>query len=190
MAVSAPTLTNTAGQPTKTGWHLVTFLNGDYGAAQWNGSKWNWGSLTPPNSPITGFTWIGNTIQDVNSRTTSSGTSLFAHALAGLYNNGFTTAVRNLTAALDHGNFGLQGQPVLWNKGGQAVGNTNISGSEATPTNIIPSPIPATAGNSSLTGLLSAFGVFTTLGFWKGIGLVLAGAAILVFAALEFRKIT
>lgn len=60
-------------------------------------------------------------------------------------------------------------------------------GSEAVPTNVLPSPIPPDVGNSHLGGLGSIFGFLGSLQFWKGIGLVLGGVLILIFAALELR---
>lgn len=45
----------------------------------------------------------------------------------------------------------------------------------------------AAAGVAAVTAA-DKFAVFTSLTFWKGLGLILAGAAVLVFAALEFRR--
>lgn len=67
------------------------------------------------------------------------------------------------------------------------------SSSSAVPTNILPSPIPPSVGNQgggvlgSLGSIFSGLAVFGDLGFWKGIGLVLAGAGLLIFAALEIK---
>lgn len=181
MAASTLTMVDPAlePRPTKTGWHVLTFANGSYGVVRWTGRAWDWGSLSQPNSNITSIAWVGNSVQGLNS-----GPQL-SSVLTKLYNSGFAGALRNIIASLDHGSLG-QGQPVLWTRGGNPVGSTSIAGNEADPTNIIPSPIPPQTGNSSLTGFLS---MLTSLSFWKGIGLVLAGAGIVIFAALEFRKI-
>ncbi len=61
-------------------------------------------------------------------------------------------------------------------------------GSEAVGTSVI----PGTTGIVNALSNISAgsfLGVLANLGFWKGIGLVLAGVLILVFAALELRKL-
>jgi hypothetical protein len=49
----------------------------------------------------------------------------------------------------------------------------------------------AAAGAATVAGgiLSGTFGFLATLGFWKGIGLVLAGVLIIVFGALELRKL-
>jgi hypothetical protein len=67
-------------------------------------------------------------------------------------------------------------------------GDPAHTGSEAVGTSLV----PGTSGIvNSLSGLSipSPFAVFGNMSFWKGIGLVLAGALILVFAALELRKL-
>lgn len=65
-----------------------------------------------------------------------------------------------------------QGQPSPHANTGTTIGSEAVDAGINVPTPKLP----------------NIFGVFATLGFWKGIGLVLAGAAIIVFAALEFRK--
>lgn len=170
-------VSNYVSRPSLTGWHLLTFQNGDTAVARWNGSNFVWGSLTAPASPITGITYLGKTISDV-----TSGNSIgLGAALAGLPSQ-LSTAI---TTAFDAGNLGTKGQPALWNSAGQPLGNTSVINSEAVPVNVIPSPIPPTAGNSNL-GVSNPFALFTSSSFWKGIGLVLAGAVILIFAAIEF----
>lgn len=65
-------------------------------------------------------------------------------------------------------------------------GNPTAS-SGTTPVSTTPSGDVQSAGASiTAPSLLSLFG---NLSLWKGVGLVLAGAAILVFAALELRKL-
>lgn len=164
--------------PTKTGWHLVGFQNGDTAIVRWNGHNWVWGSLTAPDSPVSGFTYLGSTVEDVLS------SGRFSQALDGLP----TKISTELISAADHGLFGLKGQPVLFDSNANPVGNSGTTGSEANPVNVIPSPIDPNVGNSNLS-LGSIFGFLGSVQFWKGIGLVLAGAGVLIFAALEFRKL-
>lgn len=64
---------------------------------------------------------------------------------------------------------------------------TPTASSGKTPVSTTPSGDVQSAGpNITAPSLLSLFG---NLSLWKGVGLVLAGAAILVFAALELRKL-
>ena len=165
--------------PTKPGWHLVSFRNGDYAVVRWDQGRWSWGGLKPPSSPITGITWLGSTVQGI--------LDLFPHLSAG-----FPGIVDNtIAASLDHGNL-MRGQPLLIF--GKLPGSKQQpgQGSEAVPVNVIPSPIDPSAGTGghiSVPSLSSIFGFLGQLSFWKGIGLVIAGGGILVFAALELRKI-
>lgn len=159
------------------GWHLVTFANGAIAALRWNSAtnEWVWGSQTAPDSDITGVYWLGATIDAIGSDTATLWQAL---------NHVSPAAALAVVASLDNGTLSL-GQPVLWqtDKTGAVTGTSNVPGNEANPTNIVPSPTISTPS------IFSSLAVFGTLAFWKGIGLVLAGVLVLVFAGLELRRL-
>lgn len=168
------------------GVYLVVFADGTVGVVRWNGGPdgtgWEWGSLHPPGDVQAAF-WLGPTFQDLSNLSGAFIKSLEnkANLTIGQY--------RTLVHFFDSSQNTQQGtpnygHPILIPSGikpGQNAPGFKKSG-DATPTNIVP--------NLSLPSLPNIFGVFATLDFWKGLGLVLAGAAIIVFAALEFKKMT
>jgi hypothetical protein len=169
--------TNSFIADAKAGWHLLTFENGDVAVARFDpqSGEFVWGGLTAPGSPIVSVSWLGSTVTDIASHISTWWDSAIANVPGGA---GSQTAIA-LVSSLDNGTLS-QGQPVIYNTSGTTVtGTTNQAGSEATATTIIPSP------SISTPGILTALG---SLSFWKGIGLVLAGVLILVFAGLELRS--
>lgn len=141
------------------GWYGLNFANGLAALVYWDGKSWQWGSLKrpPSNLPYT-VTFLGSDRQ-----------KLFGYGPA---IKRFTTwlgqvagAKQNATliSEIDHGVFGLKGQPVAILPNGKLTWKTSPwTGSEANPVNVIPSPIPPSAGNSHLSnplsGLLGDFG--------------------------------
>jgi hypothetical protein len=164
----------TLPKPRLAGWHLVTFENGTVALVRWANGKWAWGSTKhPATSTIVSYSYLGGrTINDVLNHAGD-----WEHALSSLP----PKQQLKLIELIDHGVTGLKGQPAVVSTTGST--GQSVGGSEAVSANVIPSP-------SISNPLGSIFGIFTTLAFWKGIGLVLAGAAVIVFAALEFRKMT
>ena len=77
------------------------------------------------------------------------------------------------------------------------TGNENQPGQASTIAGAAPTQsaggdvqgVGVTAQSVGLPSVGSIFGFLATLGFWKGIGLVLAGVLIIIFAALELRKL-
>lgn len=175
-------LTTYEPQASKVGWHLISYANGDAAVVRWTGSNWAWGSLAAPLSAVDSVTYLGASIADFTQ--TTAGIGRWTSALANL--PGQLDAA--LTAEIDSGVLGLQGQPVLLDSSGRPAGGSDGAiGSEADPVNIIPSPIPATAGNSHLS-VPSLTSLFGNLSLWKGVGLVLAGAGLLIFAAMQLKN--
>lgn len=165
--------------PAQKGWHLVHFLNGDVGLLQWTGNGWDFGGLPVPSSPAVRSTFLGSNLHDVTHNPSRWNAAITTVS---------STLQKTLISAIDHGVFGLQGKPVLFDKNANPIGaQSGQTGSEATPINQIPSPIDPSAGNSHLN-IPSLSNLFGSIGLWKGIGLILAGAAILVFAAIEFKN--
>jgi hypothetical protein len=160
------------------GWHLLTFADGTNAVARWNAAtnQWVWGSLTAPNSAITGVYWLGSDVTDIASHVSTWWDAALTHVSPDV---GIA-----LIASLDNGSLS-QGQPVIYNtsSSGQITNTTNTPGSEATSSPIIPEP------SISTPSIFSSLAVFGSLGFWKGIGLVLAGVLILVFGGLELRRL-
>lgn len=174
----------TTYEPTasKVGWHLITYANGDTAVVRWTGSDWAWGSLAAPLSAVDSVTYLGASIADFTQNT--AGIRRWVNAIGQLPADVQTAMMKEI----DVGVLGLQGQPVLVDATGAPTGGSSGSvGSEATPVNIIPSPIPPTAGNSHLS-VPSLTSLFGNLSLWKGIGLVLAGAGLLIFAALQLKN--
>lgn len=152
--------------PTKSGWHLIGFANGDVAVVRWDNGAFQWGSITPPASPITGITYLG---------TQASG--LYA-ALQPLIRSMSSVAQATVVASLDHGNL-MRGQPLLVDASKPASQQSPGTGSEANPTNILPSPIPATAGTGGHIGIPSLSGIFGDVHTWIRIGEALLGALLL-----------
>jgi hypothetical protein len=164
--------TNAFIDASKAGWHLLTFENGDVAAVRYNpvNGQFVWGSLTQPTSPIVSVSWLGANVSDIATHI-----STWWDAAMKTVPGGSQTAIA-LIASLDNGSL-MQGQPVLYSTSGDTVtGTTNVPGSEATSAGI------------NIPGVSSIFGVFASMGFWKGLGLILAGVLIIVFAALELKR--
>ena len=183
MATVTDTLPGIPGAPTsavnpgQSGWRLLHFVDGSVGVAQYRqGHGWDWGTLGEPAQNVTSYQWLGTTIASIGK---SPGT--FTNAISHLSKN----VQAALIGALDSG--GLKnGQPVMYSHNGvPASGVPAKSGDVLAVSPSLPDPAPT---GISLPSVGSIFGVFTSLGFWKGIGLVLAGAAIIVFAAIEFKN--
>lgn len=162
--------------PTRNGWQLVQFANGYTGLARWNGSGYEWGSLTPPSSQIVNTTYIGSTISNV-----LNGTRLTS-ALGSLANK----VQQAIVTAADAGNFGLKGQPALFDAGGQPVGNSGTVSSEAVGTSLI----PGTSGIVNALSNISLTSLFGSLSFWKGLGLIVGAFALAVFGLIELKHVT
>jgi hypothetical protein len=176
--------------PTKPGWHLVTFKNGAVAVLRWSGQAWVWGSLTAPNSPITGFTYLGSTISAIGNNP-----KWWDAALAKVP----AQIAIDLTSQLDHGIL-MQGEPVLFtvNKptasgkptpdagagpGITAQGNSGQTGSEAIPAPIIPTPsVPAISDVGNV--LAAIWSAITNPSMWLRVGEALGGV-VLIFMALK-----
>jgi len=173
----------------KAGWHLLTFLDGEVAAVRYNpvNGKFVWGSLTQPTSPIVSVSWLGSNVNDIATHISTWWDAAMKTVPGG---PGSQTVVA-LIASLDNGSLS-QGQPVLYTTSGAAVtGTTNVPGSEATVTSVvpgIPNSNPLTSAVSGAASAFSSLAVFGSLQFWKGIGLVLAGVLVLVFGGLELRR--
>lgn len=123
--------------PTKAGWHLVDFANGDVGVVQWTGSRWNWtGGLNAPASPIVGVSYLGSGITSISS------------GLAKLSPSMPPAVWQTILSSLDHGDL-MNNKPLLVTNQGKAMtggaasasrGPTSQAGSEAVASNIVPSP--------------------------------------------------
>lgn len=182
MAVRSPgrgRVTSAVTPPTLHGWHLVQFFNGDVALVRWTGTHWAWGSLKHPSpSTIMSYTYLGPNIHDVGNNVTR-----FDNALKGLP----ARQAGELMALMDVGVTGQKGQPALVKPSGRTSKGALATGGDAVPMGLGTDTSTSQQVNKLTGGLLSGFSFLTSLSFWKGIGLVLAGAAILVFAALEFK---
>lgn len=178
MAVRVPGrghVTSAVTPPRLHGWHLVQFFNGDVALVRWANGRWHWGSVKhPPANTIMSYKYLGPNIQDIGNNPTR-----LDNALRGLP----ARQAGELMALFDIGKTGQQGQPGLVTPTGKTNKGATNTGGDAQPMGLGPNE----STKQQVTGLLSPFSFITSLSFWKGIGLVLAGAAILVFAALEFK---
>ncbi len=174
--------TNAFIDASKAGWHLLTFENGDVAAVQYNpvSGQFVWGSLTQPTSPIVSVSWLGANVSDIATHI-----STWWDAAMKNVPGGQETAIA-LIASLDNGSL-MQGQPVLYSTAPGAPTSTNPSGGTVTGTTNVPGS-EATSAGINIPGVSSIFGVFASMGFWKGLGLILAGVLIVVFAALELKR--
>jgi hypothetical protein len=117
-------------QPTKSGWHLLQFANGFVAVVRYDKGAWQWGSQTPPNSNVLSMNYLGSNVQ---------GMSLTLPKYAGSVG---TTIWTTLVSSIDHG-WLSQGQPIVIDQQGETPSDTSPTsqaGSEATASNIIPSP--------------------------------------------------
>jgi hypothetical protein len=155
--------------------------DGSVAVAQYNrDTGWNWGTIGEPAQDVVSYTFLGKSISAIESNA-----NRFSSIVSKL---GSTKLTNALIGALDSGGLN-SGQPVMYSANGTASSGTAPPGSDVTPVNNVANALGNAAGNISLPSVGGIFGVFASLGFWKGIGLVLAGAAILVFAAIEFKNI-
>lgn len=162
---------------TKPGVYLLKYSTGEIALVSWNGNTFSWGKLKAPTATITHAQWL--------APNWSALSSLKGVAIGHFY-QAFNLTIgqyRALIGIFDHSanidpSQGAYGQAIIVDPGikpGQSPKGFT-SGNEADSAGI------------NLPSVGSIFGVFATAGFWKGIGLVLAGAAILIFAGLEFKK--
>lgn len=157
----------------------MEFLNGDVALVRWTGKHWAWGSLRHPKADtIVSYFYLGPNIHDVGNNPTR-----FDNALKGLP----AKQAGELMALMDVGVTGQKGQPALITRTGKGNKGAFATGGDAVPMGLGANTSTSQQVNKLTGGLLSGFSFLTSLSFWKGIGLVLAGAAILVFAALEFK---
>ena len=168
----------------KAGWHLLTFENGDVAAVRYNpvNGQFVWGSLTQPTSPIVSVSWLGANVSDIATHISTWWDAAMKTVPGG---QGSQTAIA-LIASLDNGSL-MQGHPVLYSTAPGAPTSTNTSGDTVTGTTNVPGS-EATSAGINIPGVSSIFGVFASVGFWKGLGLILAGVLIIVFAALELKR--
>lgn len=137
-------------KPTKTGWHLVTFKNGDAALVRWTGKHWAWGSVKHPRvSTITGFSYLAPHYTDLSS---AKGSAELQNAIRHLP----AKQAAELAGLIDIGVTGQKGQPSLVHKTGQTSKASFAPGGDATAINQIPSPI---SPNASLPSLGSLGGV-------------------------------
>jgi hypothetical protein len=177
--------------PGQSGWRLLHLVDGSVMAAFYGtpatasgtggAAGWQFGTIGEPAQDVVSYTWLGSTIKDIGRSPNT-----FSKAISGLNKN----VQAALIGALDSG--GLKnGQPVMYGPNGQTKKGTQAGNTPPKTGDVVavsPSlPDPAPTG-ISLPSVSSLFGVFASMGFWKGIGLVLAGAAILIFAAIEFKN--
>lgn len=171
--------------PSQDGWHLLTFTNGDTAIVQFENGNWKWGNVSAPAADVTSLTFLGTTYDDIASNWAGWGKAMKA-VTANISNS--AQVERSLIAEVDHGQTVL-GHPVLINGSAIPAGGTSsqtggASGGDATPVD------PGTPAEPTLPSIGSLFGVFANQDFWKGIGLSIAGALILIFAGLEFYKLS
>jgi hypothetical protein len=181
----------TAQQPQKDGWHFLTFQDGSLAIVNFENGVFKWGNVKEPSSQIVGSTYLGSTIDDITS-SVGTANSQWSKALQGLPSK----TVALLIGQLDTGQL-EQGHPVVVDPSGtdlgggtaQQAGGAIHSGAQET-TGIPGANAAGSAVSKAVGSLTSPFGLFTSSGFWKGIGLVLAGGLILIFAALEFYRMS
>jgi hypothetical protein len=168
----APGVTLANDVPSKSGWHLLQFIDGTVAVVRYDNGAWQWGSQVAPTSNVLSMNWVGGNVTQL-----SEDLPKFADSI--VQNSSFDTW-STLLSSIDHGFLSL-GQPIVVDAAGKvpSSGNspTSQQGSEAVPSGV------------NIPGVSSIFSVFASLGFWKGIGLVLAGVLIIVFGALELRKL-
>lgn len=164
-------------------WYAYNTNDGSYGIAR---------STAVPGNAVNGI-FIGEAKNLIDLATHDAGKISDA-----LRNMGTPAKLQSaLIAQLDTGailhnpSFIQAGKPAKGDTSGQPSVTSDkptAIGSSAVPVNVVPSPIDPSVGNSnllsSLSGISSFFSLIGSLQFWKGIGLVLAGALILIFAGV------
>lgn len=168
-----------AGSPQGT--YMVSCTSGAIAIIGFDGTNWMWGSLTP--CTVTNYRHLGTNIINVSVATVMAA----ARAL-------LATPKQLLTLQkdfLDH--IAPSGNPAMILPDGTAK-NVPFS-STAQPTTAPFLNSAANALSSIGSGLAGAVGAIVNVikalfsgALWKGIGLIVAGGLLLVFAALELKK--
>ena len=138
---------------------------------RWDGGAWQWGSQTPPNSTVTSMSYLGSNVQ---------GMSLTLPTYASQVGTVWTT----LLSSIDHG-WLSQGQPIVVDQNGVTPSDTSPTaqeGSEAVPSNIIPSPSVSGVQLPDIFGGIWEW--LTTASNWVRIG-EYVGGAVLIYLAIK-----
>lgn len=175
MTVAAPTVTGSTGTSSlRDGWHLVKYVNGDVALVLAKNGEYQWGSTGAPNSQVITSTFLG-----AGKEAVAANDATWERALMGLPLH----VVNALVAIIsENGKSWSQGDATVLDKAGTAInGSDSTLGGSATPAGVNPPSLP---------GISNPLSFFTSSNFWKGIGLSIAGGLILIFAALEFLKMS
>lgn len=155
-------------------WWAVKTSNGAIGLQK--------GAAPPSNS--VGAEWVG-AADTLSELVTKHSTSVAADIR---FIGGDAKQVASLITQLDAGSIlnGSKSYVYVGSKADKYSVSSDVStkvGSEAVGTSLI----PGTSGIVNSLSNISLSSLFGSMSFWKGIGLVLAGAAVLIFAALQLK---
>lgn len=155
-------------QPTKSGWHLLQYVDGSVAVVRFDNGTWQWGSQTAPTSNVSSMSYLGSNV---------TGLSLALPRYASSIGSAIWPT---LLSSIDHG-FLSKGQPIVVNPAGQVPSSgdspTSQQGSEATAGGI----------NVSVPGADIAAGIWqwlTTASNWVRI-LEYVGGAILLYLGIK-----
>lgn len=166
--------------PTHSGYQMVRYVDGSVALVAYDVEKgWEWGNTTPPSSQVID-------VQNLGEHPFSD-PKAWAAALAGLPDQVKLAFTR---IASEGGIQNAQGAILVKYNTGTKQATITSSNKDAT---VGQDTQNAGATPGSVTGGLhigDPLSFFTSSEFWKGLGLIIAGGLILIFAALEFLKMS
>jgi hypothetical protein len=183
------------------GWYVLSFIDGAIALVYLKNHVWQWEGGPPTGNGEFSAKYIGALSTDPTADMqaglqTSSVPRWFIDRMNAAIRAAGATGKQQATymSLIDHG---IGTSAVIAPNGSVTAGATK-TGSGAIPASSLSGASNATrtaitsAANTvsgAFSGAFSFLGFLGSLSFWKGLGLIIGGAAILVFAALEFRKL-